>query len=188
MDGTLLSKLTASELEQYQRELSDACENHARWLSRLNRTLICRCKPEKGDLATNPHRSCRFGRWYHGIDNPALLENPNFTRIGDVHKEMHTVAGSLLRQAMAQQPIATKEYDRLSELTLQLRDVAEQLRNDMQGNRALNAKVLGAIFENAREGVIITDTRGEIISVNHAFEKVTGYSKNEIIGKSTNVG
>ncbi|TMV48723.1 EAL domain-containing protein [Paenibacillus mesophilus] len=44
----------------------------------------------------------------------------------------------------------------------------------------LHAKV----FENASEGIIITDTKGEIISVNPAFSESTGYVREEALGKT----
>ncbi len=187
MERRLLQQLTASELEQYQQELGAACERHAEWLARLNRTLICHSQPDPDDLAKTPHRHCRFGRWYYGVDNPVLNSNSHFIRIGDVHEMMHSVASKILSKSLEEEPITTREYDQLAQLALQLREATDDLRDEMQGDRALNAKVLGAIFENAREGVIITDTSGTIISVNRAFENVTGFGADEIIGKSPNI-
>lgn len=40
------------------------------------------------------------------------------------------------------------------------------------------------IFENVAEGIMITDNRKRIITVNTAFEFVTGYHKTEVYGKS----
>jgi len=40
------------------------------------------------------------------------------------------------------------------------------------------------VVNTIQDGVMIVDTHGGIISVNRAFEKITGYSKDEIIGKS----
>lgn len=48
-------------------------------------------------------------------------------------------------------------------------------------------KILNAALEQAAECVIITDTEGVIIYVNSAFEKVTGYSMSEVIGKTPNI-
>lgn len=43
-----------------------------------------------------------------------------------------------------------------------------------------------AIFENTIEAVIITDTDQRIVDVNRAFEQITGFSKQEAIGKRPN--
>jgi diguanylate cyclase (GGDEF)-like protein/PAS domain S-box-containing protein len=39
-------------------------------------------------------------------------------------------------------------------------------------------------YENSNEGIIITDDKGKIISVNKSFCKITGYTKDEAIGKT----
>ncbi|MAC84720.1 MAG: hypothetical protein CL624_11375 [Arcobacter sp.] len=39
------------------------------------------------------------------------------------------------------------------------------------------------VFENTEEGILITDANQRIISVNKAFEKISGYTKEELIGK-----
>ena len=46
---------------------------------------------------------------------------------------------------------------------------------------------LAAVVEQASEDVIITDTRGVIKYVNPAFEKITGYCQQEVIGKTPNI-
>ena len=40
------------------------------------------------------------------------------------------------------------------------------------------------VFENAHDGIIITDASANIINVNQAFEKNTGYVLNEVVGKN----
>lgn len=47
----------------------------------------------------------------------------------------------------------------------------------------LNAKV----FENTSEALMITDIQANILSVNQAFSKITGYSQEEAIGKNTRI-
>ncbi len=53
---------------------------------------------------------------------------------------------------------------------------------------AVNCKLkMGRLIEQSTEVVVITDTDGNIEYVNSAFEKVTGYSFNEVKGKNPNV-
>lgn len=47
--------------------------------------------------------------------------------------------------------------------------------------------VVSKIIDNITEGVVITDENGKILMVNPAFEFVTGYNKNEVIGKSPSI-
>lgn len=177
----LFQELTFNELEQYVSELENAVENHSRWLSDINRTLICKLQPEAADLDASAHHACQFGRWYHGIDNPHLASLEIFTKIGGVHERMHQVAKHLLQK---QQTITTDEYDELVHLTSQLRTLANTLRNELNQNRNLVSKLMSEVFQNASEGVVITAPDSTIISVNRAFTEVTGYTSEEAIGNT----
>lgn len=53
-------------------------------------------------------------------------------------------------------------------------------RKDADARLHLASRVL----ENTIEGIVITDQKGTIVDVNRAFERVTGYSRNEAIGKN----
>ena len=43
------------------------------------------------------------------------------------------------------------------------------------------------IFETTNDGIIVTDQHNRIIEANDAFERVTGYSKEEVLGKAPNI-
>lgn len=43
------------------------------------------------------------------------------------------------------------------------------------------------VVDTIQDGVMIVDTGGRIISVNKAFEKITGYSKDELLGKPCSI-
>ncbi|WP_372870521.1 EAL domain-containing protein [Shewanella sp.] len=58
------------------------------------------------------------------------------------------------------------------------RDIARY--KEAQEQLMLTSKV----FENAIEGVLITDPNGVITDINGAFEKITGYTRSEVIGKT----
>ena len=58
------------------------------------------------------------------------------------------------------------------------RDVTERKRAEEK--LRLDAKV----FENSAEGILITDTRENILTVNRAFTAITGFSPAEVIGKT----
>ncbi|MCL6263813.1 EAL domain-containing protein [Craterilacuibacter sp. RT1T] len=48
-----------------------------------------------------------------------------------------------------------------------------------QGELRLAAKV----FENSAEGILIADANGTIVTVNEAFSRITGYSRQEAVGR-----
>ena len=53
-----------------------------------------------------------------------------------------------------------------------------------QRQTALGLSIFKEVFLNVVEGITITDTTGTIIQANPAFEKITGYSAAEAIGKT----
>lgn len=48
-------------------------------------------------------------------------------------------------------------------------------------------QLFSAVVENAAEGIIITDKNNLIVEINKTFEKIYGYSNNELIGQSPKV-
>lgn len=45
-------------------------------------------------------------------------------------------------------------------------------------------RVIASVFENSQEGIMITDANNMITDVNPAFTRITGYIRQEILGKS----
>jgi diguanylate cyclase (GGDEF)-like protein/PAS domain S-box-containing protein len=45
-------------------------------------------------------------------------------------------------------------------------------------------KLAASVFTHAREGIMITDSKGAIIDVNDTFSHITGYSREEVLGKN----
>lgn len=184
MDRTLFQRLTTSELDSYAVELEHAVDHHVRWLNNVNRVLLFRTAPDTSDMQPEPHLHCHFGRWYHGIDNPALLRMPEFETIGPLHEDLHKTAYQLLAAQQQGQPVDPAAYDRLLHISDELRHKLGELRSGFKHNMNLVSLLMGKVFENAAEGVIITDPNGVILNVNHAFTDFTGYSPEEAIGQT----
>jgi diguanylate cyclase (GGDEF)-like protein/PAS domain S-box-containing protein len=53
--------------------------------------------------------------------------------------------------------------------------------------KEIKLELAASFFENTSEGIIIANPQGIIQSVNNAFTKITGYSKDEAIGKYPNI-
>lgn len=48
-------------------------------------------------------------------------------------------------------------------------------------------RLAARVFENAAEGIIVTDPRGRILDVNDSFTRLTEYSREEVIGKNPSI-
>ncbi len=48
-------------------------------------------------------------------------------------------------------------------------------------------QLIESIFNNAIEGMLVTDSKGKILEVNPSFYKITGYTHEEVIGKNPNI-
>jgi PAS domain S-box-containing protein len=61
------------------------------------------------------------------------------------------------------------------------RDITERVQSEEKLHLAAN------VFTHAREGISITDADGTIIDVNDTFTRITGYSREEVIGKNPRI-
>ena len=57
----------------------------------------------------------------------------------------------------------------------------------LQKQKELQLEQSAIFFENSNEGILITDANRKIISVNKAFSKITGYEKEEVLGKTPSI-
>lgn len=187
MDPRLFQRLTTTELDGHAAELEQAMESHIRWFAAINRTLLCHTAPHAADLAPEPHHHCQFGRWYDNIITPVLRDVPEFFTLGLIHEQMHRAATQLLEKSLRQKPIGVEEYDRFIHLSDELRQQLNQLRAGLRHNISLISSLMGKVFENATEGVMITDPQGTILRVNQSFSQLTGYAPEEVIGKTPNI-
>lgn len=58
------------------------------------------------------------------------------------------------------------------------RDITERFETERQ------LELAGRVFQHSREGIMITNAEARIVDVNEAFTHVTGYARNEVIGKN----
>jgi diguanylate cyclase (GGDEF)-like protein/PAS domain S-box-containing protein len=61
------------------------------------------------------------------------------------------------------------------------RDITVHKRNEER------LQLAASVFHNSREGITITATDGTIVDVNEAFTDITGYSREEVIGKNPRI-
>ncbi|PYF06894.1 putative bifunctional diguanylate cyclase/phosphodiesterase [Ureibacillus chungkukjangi] len=69
-----------------------------------------------------------------------------------------------------------------------MRELLNNLKLNMNnGNLLHTTSLLLRVFENIQEGIMVTDSQMRILFVNNAFESVTGYKKEEVVGKGPQV-
>ncbi|MGB5064412.1 MAG: EAL domain-containing protein [Candidatus Competibacter sp.] len=61
-------------------------------------------------------------------------------------------------------------------VVVMFRDITERRRAEERQRLATS------VFDNTAEGIIITDAHGKVVEVNHAFTKILGYTREEVIG------
>lgn len=66
-----------------------------------------------------------------------------------------------------------------------LRNRMSYLLQMVQAQRELY--LAGSVFESTSEGIVVTDPRAVIQSVNPAFERITGYVADEVVGQKMNI-
>ncbi len=65
-----------------------------------------------------------------------------------------------------------------------LEEMATDISYALDGfERDASIKLAAEVFEQGKEGIMITDTRGRIVRVNRAFSQITGYAEAEALGQ-----
>ena len=66
-----------------------------------------------------------------------------------------------------------------------IRDITERKKADREINEA--KEFLESVIENSRDGIVITDAKGHILSANSALVAMCTFSKEELIGKHSSI-
>ncbi|MDR9499166.1 MAG: EAL domain-containing protein [Hydrogenovibrio sp.] len=103
-------------------------------------------------------------RLVQGLDSEKALQLSFTTPDGD-----HRTLRMLLHRV--------ETHDRTLSLDGLIENITYRLKSENDLKQAAN------VFRYAQEGIFITDTDGVILNVNQAFEKVTGYRRDEAIGQ-----
>lgn len=90
-----------------------------------------------------------------------------------------TAVGTLIPVQRKTSPLL--QDGRVTGVVISFSDINQQIQNE----RSL--KLSAAVFDNTAEGIMITDEDNRIVSVNPAFEQITGYSHEEAIGQNPNI-
>lgn len=129
-------------------------------------------KHEEGEiLQSDPASFYKRPEEYHEIVHRVAVGETVSHRL----IEMKSVNGE---QRWASASFVRMPFDGVPAIFGWLTDVTEIKLNEM------SMRLHASVFDNAIEGIIITDANKAIVSVNQAFTAVTGYSLEEVIGQN----
>jgi diguanylate cyclase (GGDEF)-like protein/PAS domain S-box-containing protein len=75
--------------------------------------------------------------------------------------------------------IADHGADEASDLARSLNEMAATIQRNQEDMR-----LAASVFSNAFDGIIITDDKGRILDANPAFSRITGYPREEVLGRN----
>lgn len=68
------------------------------------------------------------------------------------------------------------------------RDITARIQSEqVLSQQQQTLRMLASVFDAAREGITITDPAGFILDVNPAFTRITGYAREEVLGKRPSI-
>ncbi len=112
-------------------DLDRAIANHAIWLARFNRQLICREAPSADDLAEDAHTRCRFGAWFYAAAQSDLADSTSLAAIESAHRSMHNIARHLLACQAAGEAVPGPDYDAFTAIATRFRQLLRRLEMDL---------------------------------------------------------
>lgn len=124
------------------------------------------------DVATDPRLA--------GSTSPICAEKAQSLLVLPVVVEDHVV-GSLNLQATHSHQFTHQEINLAWRVIDQVAGVLARAQLDQRHRR------LSEAIEQSAESVVITDTSGTLVYVNPSFERITGYSSDEVLGKKLNM-
>lgn len=124
-------------------DLDRAIANHAQWLARLNRQLICGGQAMEDDLSEDAHLRCGLGQWLHGNGGAHLAKDPSHAAAEVAHQSMHGIARHLLMAQAAGQPIAPADYDALVAVASRVRQLLRRMEQELMERLGAVDKLTG---------------------------------------------
>ncbi len=106
-----------------------------------------------------------------------------------ISDSLHAMDASLGESLLVPTRHATNELGRLvgdiNDLVLRLRDsLLQEHESHLQQVISEKLRLAAEVFKHSQEGIMITDSNNLIVTVNQAFSQITGYTEDEVVGKS----
>jgi diguanylate cyclase (GGDEF)-like protein/PAS domain S-box-containing protein len=182
----------AHDIERIRQELNEKHVLTAVLHESLGVSLII-ADPEKNVRYLNPAATALFELKSDGIvgENLELL----FNKIGLETNELHLALVYAERGESYEFEVSHQMKSKTFHLHVRIAPIQDENKNLLgfvqtikdETEKKLSERKLkqaASIFENTIEGIIITDADANILSVNPAFTRITGYEEDEVRGKN----
>ena len=96
-------------------------------------------------------------------------------------------------QLVRERPAEKDEFDLLIDgfgrMQTNLASTLQMLNDDIAQRKLTEEqlKLAASVFEHSQEGIMITDAHATILNVNPSFTRITGYAREEVIGRNPNM-
>ena len=107
-------------------------EEHAEWLKKWHRAIICQAPLDNELLADDPHLQSRFGRWFLANIDKGFLDRAAFGELGKLHETMHYKARDLALLTANGQTIDAGDYDGFIELVTNFNQTIRRVRQGLR--------------------------------------------------------
>jgi len=118
-----------------------------------------------------------------GYDGFKLI-SPEYTNLAFInmrssHNESYEIIGYHKNGTLLPLSIKGKNifFKGQSARVIEIIDITERKKTEEQ------LQLAASVFTHAREGIMITDAKGKIIEINNTFTHITGYDREQVIGK-----
>jgi hemerythrin-like metal-binding protein/PAS domain S-box-containing protein len=103
--------------------------------------------------------------------------------------ELHAFTGKDRRNKDVLSNSISELYDSIGIRSLEILDLNIQLESEIERRKQVEDEALLAslVFDNSSQAMTVTDDAENIIAVNPAFTRLTGYQLDEVIGKNPNI-
>lgn len=132
MLADLLQEMSYPELAEMIGSLRRLLRNHEKWMTKMNRTVICGTEIDKAYLDPRVHRQCDFGTWYMGVESPAILNDREFVDLGIAHRRLHEGMHGLVEQYQERQAISERLYDGVAAASASFNDLALRFLQNLE--------------------------------------------------------
>lgn len=112
--------------------IDGALEEHAEWLRKWHRSVVCALPPDREVVSRHGPEISRFGNWYDLNSDRELLHQPVFRELWSSYTELREYGRKLALKAVDGETLAARDYDVLVDKAASFVTTARRIRDAFQ--------------------------------------------------------